>query len=256
VTPRYSMADRTALVSGASSGIGAHLAKLFGAAGANVVLGARRTDMTDAIANQITASGGNALAIPMDVTDEDSVIAAFDAAELEFGVVDSIIANAGVAAGGRSTDIPLKHVQRVVDTNFTGAYLTAREGAKRLIASGSREKENGRIVIIGSITSLLHGEGDSAYAALKAGVAHLGRNMAREWVRQGINVNTVHPGYIDTEINADWYETEGGKQQIAAFNRRRLTDLDALDDPVLFLSSDASKMVTGSEIIVDDGQWL
>lgn len=256
MTPRYSMAGRTALISGASSGIGAHLARLFGTAGAKVILGARRTDMTEDLTDEIKASGGTALAVPMDVTDEDSVVAAFDKAEKEFGIVDTIIANAGVAAGGRSTDIPLKYVRRVVDTNFTGVYLTAREGAKRLIASGSREKENGRIVIIGSITSLLHGEGDSAYAALKAGVAHLGRNMAREWVRQGINVNTVHPGYIDTEINSDWYETDGGKEQIATFNRRRLTDLEALSDPVLFLSSDASKMVTGSEIIVDDGQWL
>jgi NAD(P)-dependent dehydrogenase (short-subunit alcohol dehydrogenase family) len=252
----FSLKGRTALIAGASSGFGARFAKLFAAAGANVVLGARRTDRTAALAKEISDEGGQALAVPLDVTDEASIIAAYDAAEAKFGTVDSIVANAGVAATGRSTEVPADRLQMVLDTNFKGVYLVAREGAKRLIASGSREKENGRIVIIGSITSRLTGEGDSAYAASKAGVTHLGRNLAREWVRMGVNVNTLHPGYIPTEIQGDWYETPGGEAQIAGFHRRRLQDIESLDPMVLYLASDASRMVTGSDIIVDDGQSL
>ena len=252
----FSLNGRTALIAGASSGFGARFAELFAAAGARVVLGARRTDRTEELADKIKAGGGHALAVPLDVTDEASIIAAYDAAEAAFGTVDSIVANAGVAATGRATDVPADRLQALLDTNFKGVYLVAREGAKRLIASGSREKENGRIVIIGSITSRLAGEGDSAYAASKAGVTHLGRNLAREWVRMGVNVNTIHPGYIPTEIQGDWYETEGGAAQVAGFHRRRLQDIESLDPMMLYFSSDASRMVTGSDIIVDDGQSL
>lgn len=252
----FSLAGRTALIAGASSGFGARFAILFAAAGANVVLGARRTDRTDALARQIADVGGKALAVPLDVTDEGSIIAAYVAAEEAFGTVDTIVANAGMAASGRATDVPADRLQMLLDTNFKGVYLVAREGAKRLIASGSREKGNGRIVIVGSITSRMTGDGDSAYAASKAGITHLGRNLAREWVRQGVNVNTIHPGYIATEIQGDWYQTAGGEAQIAGFHRRRLQDIESLDPMMLYLSSDASQMVTGSDIVVDDGQSL
>ena len=255
-SPRYSLAGRVALITGASSGIGEHLAKLFGAAGAKVVLGARRTDRTEKVAAAIRDAGGEAHALTLDVTDEASIIAAYDEAESAFETVDTIIANAGLSRSGRSTDLSVSDVQTLTDTNFIGAYLTAREGAKRLIASGSKDTGKGRIVLVGSITSMLHHNHDAAYSGLKAGLAHLGRNFAREWVRQGINVNTIHPGYIQTEINGDWYQTEGGQAQISGFHRRRLTDIEALDDPVLFLSSDASSQITGAELIIDDGQWL
>ncbi|QJB69493.1 SDR family NAD(P)-dependent oxidoreductase [Parasphingorhabdus halotolerans] len=252
----FSLAGRTAFVAGASSGLGARFAELFAKAGANIVLGARRTDRTAELVAKIERQGGKALAVPLDVTDEASIIAAYDAAEERFGTVHSIVANAGVAATGRSTDVAIDRVQTLLDTNFKGVYLVAREGAKRLIASGSREKENGRITIIGSITSRLTGEGDSVYAASKAGVTHLARNLAREWVRQGVNVNTIHPGYIPTEIQGDWYDTDGGKAQIAGFHRRRLQDIASLDAMMLYFASDASRCVTGSDIIVDDGQSL
>jgi len=252
----FPLKGRTVLIAGASSGFGAHFAELFSEAGANVVLGARRTDRIRELADKIKKNAGNAIPVSLDVTDEKSVVAAYAAAEATFGTVDTIIANAGLSASGRTTDLPLEDVQRLVNTNFMGVYVVAREGAKRLIASGSREKENGRIVIIGSITSRLNANGDSAYAATKAGVTHLGRNMAREWVRQGVNVNTIHPGYIPTEIQGDWYQTEGGKAQIDGFHRRRLQDIESLDAMILYFSSDASRMVTGSDIVVDDGQSL
>ena len=125
-----------------------------------------------------------------------------------------------------------------------------------MMAAGSRESGAGRIVIIGSITAQLTGQGDAAYAASKAGVAHLARQLAREWVRQGINVNVIQPGYIRTELVGDWFDSEGGKAQIAGWHRRRLMEIDALDDLVLYLSCDASRYITGATFTVDDGQSL
>ena len=244
---------RTALITGASSGFGEHFARLFVAHGAKVVIGARRADRLAALAAEL---GDAALAVSMDVTDEASVIAAYDAAEARFGTVDTVIANAGIAKAGRSTDLSMKDISAVVETNFTGLYLTAREGARRMIAANFRDSERGRIVLIGSITAEMTGNGETAYAAIKAGVAHLGRQFAREWVRQGINVNTVQPGYVDTEIQGDWFETAGGQAHLNSFHRRRLTPIGALDAPLLLLSSDASRHITGATLTVDDGQVL
>jgi NAD(P)-dependent dehydrogenase (short-subunit alcohol dehydrogenase family) len=252
----FSLNGRTALITGASSGLGAHFAQLFASAGARVVIGARRVERVAALADSLAAAGHQALAVPLDVTDEASIVAAYDAAEAAFGTVDTIVANAGTSAAGRATDVPFAELSAMVAANFTGAYLTAREGAKRLIAAGSRDSGQGRVILIGSITAALTGQGDSAYAATKAGLAHLGRNLAREWVRSGINVNTIQPGYIPTEIAGDWFETAGGKAQIAAFHRRRMQDIASLDAMMLYFASDASAMTTGATITVDDGQSL
>ena len=251
-----SLTGRTVLITGASSGLGAHFAKLCADAGARIVLGARRLDRIEALAVTLIAGGAQALAVPLDVTSEKSIESAYNAAERTFGTVDTIIANAGVSVAGRSTEIPADGIRSVIDTNFTGVYLTAREGARRLIAANSRTHENGRILIIGSITAHMTAQGDAAYAASKAAAAHLGRNFAREWVRQGINVNVLQPGYIRTEISGDWFDTPGGADQIANFHRRRLMQPTALDDLVLYLCSDASRHVTAAVIDVDDGQSL
>lgn len=249
----FRLDGRVALITGASSGFGAHFARLYASAGAKVVLGARRVDRIEALAAEI---GDDALAVALDVGDEASTIAAYDAAEAHFGTVDTIVANAGMSHAGRATDVSVDGLRQLLDANFLGALLTVREGAKRLIAAGSRNSGNGRAIIIGSITAHLTGQGDSAYAASKAGVAHLGRNLAREWVRQGINVNVIQPGYVQTEIAGDWFQSAGGAHQIAAFHRKRMMPIEALDPMMLYFASDASAAVTGSVIDVDDGQSL
>ncbi len=250
------LANRTVLVTGASSGLGAGFARLLASAGANVVLGARRLDRVQAIAAMIAAEGGQSLAVPLDVTNEASVITAFDEAEARFGTVNGIVANAGVGTGGRATDVAAVGLRSVVDTNLMGSYLVAREGARRMIAAGSAQRGDGRIVLMGSITALQNGSGDAAYAATKAGLAHLGKQLAREWIRQGINVNTLQPGWIPTEMNADWFASNRGKAEIAALHRRRLLDGDALDDMLIWLLSARSRQVTGSTFTIDDGQSL
>jgi len=254
--PRYSLEGRVALITGASSGLGAHFARLYAAAGAAVAIGARRVERVTALADKIKAGGGRALAVALDVTDEASIIAAFDAAEAALGVPDVVVANAGIVEAGRSVDLPADTVRRLVDTNFNGVYLTAREGARRMIAAGSKQSEKGRVILTGSITAQTTGSGDSAYAATKLAVQHLGRQFAREWARLGINVNVIQPGYIRTEIDGEWFDTDGGKAQIAAWPRKRLAEISALDDMMLFFASDASRQVTGAFISVDDGQSL
>ncbi|MBU6251968.1 MAG: SDR family oxidoreductase [Alphaproteobacteria bacterium] len=253
MTLPFSLTGRTALITGASSGLGAHFAKLYAAAGAQVVLAARRTDRIAALSAEI---GPAAYAVEMDVTSEASIAAAFAAGEAALGPIDIVVANAGTSSPGRATDVSEAGLRMVTDTNFTGAYLTAREGARRMLAAGVKDTGRGRIILIGSITAHLTGEGDSAYAATKAAVAHLGRNLAREWVRQGINVNTIQPGYIQTEIAGDFFQTDYGKAKIAAFHRRRMQPIDSLDAMMLYFASDASACVTGAVIDIDDGQSL
>lgn len=252
----FDLTGRTVLIAGASSGIGARFARTVADAGARVVLGARRLDRVEVLASEIVAAGGKALPVALDVTSEASVIAAYDAAEAALGTVNGIVANAGIGTGGRSTDTSVEGVQGVLDTNLLGTYLVSREGARRLIAAGSREKGNGRIVLIGSITALQNWSGDAMYAATKAGLDHLGRQFAKEWIRQGINVNTIQPGMIPTEINEKWYATERGQADILAQHRRRLLEKDALDDMLLYLLSDRSLQVTGATFTIDDGQSL
>ncbi len=251
-----SLEGRTCLITGASSGLGAHFARIVAGAGARVVLGARRVDRVEALAARIADAGGQALPVAMDVADEASVRAAFDAAETEFGTIDTIVANAGVSAPGRSTSITAEAMRNVLETNVLGVLLAAREGARRMIASGSGDSGRGRVVLIGSITAEMTGQGETIYSASKAAVAHLGRNLAREWVRLGINVNVIQPGYIQTELAGDWFESDDGKAQVAGFNRRRLQPIGSLDGPLLYLCSDDAAHTTGATFTIDDGQLL
>jgi NAD(P)-dependent dehydrogenase (short-subunit alcohol dehydrogenase family) len=145
---------------------------------------------------------------------------------------------------------------RVFAANLRGAFLTAREGALRLMSAGSAERQNGRIVVIGSIAADKIYPGTAAYSASKAGVRHMARNLAREWVRKGINVNVIQPGYFPTEMVGDLFETEAGQGLLKTFPRRRLCELPTLDVPLLYLCSDLSRGVTGSVFTIDDGQSL
>lgn len=244
------LSGRTALITGASSGLGARFGRILAANGARVALGARRKDRLEALAAEI---GDSAAAIAMDVAQEADIIAGFDAAEAAFGPVDTVIANAGVDGAGMAIDMSEEEIERTLAINLKGAILTAREGAKRMIAN---KVERGRIVMIASITAFEPSPGLVAYSASKAGVIQAARSMAREWARHGICVNTISPGYIRTAINDDWFDTDMGKKQIARFPKRRLMGEEGLDGPLLFLCSDAAEFVTGSDFVLDDGQTL
>ena len=247
----FDLSGRTALVTGASSGLGTRFGRILAASGANVALGARRADRLAALASEI---GPQAAAVTMDVARGADIIAGFDAAEAAFGgPVDTVIANAGVDGAGMATTISEEEIEQTLAINLKGAILTAREGARRMMAHGVTR---GRIVLIASITAFEPSPGLVAYAASKAGVVQAGRTLAREWARAGINVNTVSPGYIRTAINDAWFDTEPGKKQIARFPKRRLMGEEGLDAMILFLCSDASEFVTGTDFVLDDGQTL
>ena len=249
-------AGRTVLITGASSGLGRRFAVLLAAAGARVAVCARRTDRLANLVAEIRGAGGTAASFAMDVQDEASVIAAFEAAQGELGPIDTVIANAGMNNEGMAVDLPVEDFRTVLDINVTGAFLTVREGARRMMAAGSKDSGRGRIVIIASIGAHKVLPGLAAYCASKAAVAHMGKTLAREWANKGVNVNVVCPGYIETELNADWFASEGGQKQVSGFPRRRLMVQEDLDPVIAWLTSDASKAVTGSVVTVDDGQSL
>jgi len=256
MTQSIDLSGRTLLITGASSGLGLEFAKAAAAAGAKLALAARRTERLVELATQIEAVGGRAVPITMDVQDEASVIAGFDAAQAALGPVDSVICNAGMNSVGLAVEIPAEEFERVLSVNLKGPFLTAREGARRMMSAFPREAQRGRIVIVASIGAHMVLPGATAYCASKAGVAMLGKGLAREWANRGINVNVVCPGYIETELNSDWFASEGGKKQLSGFPRRRLMKEADLDPIVLYLLSDASRTVTGSVITLDDGQSL
>ncbi len=250
------LAGRTALITGASSGLGQHFARILAANGAKVALAARRLDRLKTLEAEIVAAGGDACAVAMDVTDEASIIAGFDAVEAKLGTIDTVFANAGMNNRALAAEITAEAWDGVMAINVRGVFLTAREGARRMMAAGSKESGRGRIVLVSSIGAQKVLPGLTAYCTSKAAVLMMGKSLAREWANRGINVNVVCPGYVETELNAAWFAEDGGKKQVAGFPRRRLMREDDLDAMMLFLASDASRAVTGSVFTLDDGQTL
>lgn len=252
----FDLSNRVVMVTGASSGIGKQLARSLAGNGARVVLAARRTQMLEDVKAQIESAGGTAVAIPMDVANEASTIAAFDAAEAAFGAVDSVVANAGLAIGGSALGIEIEDFDKMVAVNLRGVFLTAREGARRMVAAGSAGRGHGRIVLISSITARFVAAGQVPYSATKAAVVQMGRTMASDFAGKGINVNVICPGYIRTDLNDEYLDGPKGRQLMDGFARRRVMGIGVLDPSVLYLCSDASAEVTGSVFTIDDGQSL
>jgi NAD(P)-dependent dehydrogenase (short-subunit alcohol dehydrogenase family) len=248
-----SHSGRVALISGASSGVGAHIARLLARGGARVALAARRTERLAEIVEFIRAEGYTATAVTMDVAEADSVAAAFDSTERELGVVDTVVANAGVARVAPALKLTPADVDQTLLVNLRGAFLLASEGARRMVSHGVN---SGRVLCIASIGGHTVLPGLAAYSAAKAGVIMMGRSLAAEWARYKITVNTICPGYMRTPMNDGWFATEGGQEQIAGFPNRRLMPVEALDPAVLYLTSDAAAYTTGAVVTVDDGQSL
>ena len=248
------LTGRVALVTGASSGLGARFVEILAAAGAKVAACARRADRLDALAAKVRASGGAVHPIAMDVEDPASIIAGFAAAESALGPVDITIANAGLNAQGASTELAADELEQLVRVNVQGVYLTAREAARRAIAAGNAER--GRIILLGSVGSQKPLAGLTAYSMSKAAVAMMGKGFAREWARYGLTVNTICPGWIATELNSEWLASESGQKLVKTFPRRRVMDSEGLDGLVLFLASDASASITGGVFAADEAQVL
>ena len=249
---KFDLSGRVALVTGASSGLGVQFAETLAAAGAKVVVGARRLDRLQALAERVRAAGGEIEPVALDVEDEASIKAAYDAAEARFGTVDVVVANAGLNAQGAAVDLASEELAQLLRVNVQGVYLTAREGARRLIASA--DPERGRIILLGSVGSFKPLAGLTAYSLSKAAVAMMGKGFAREWARWGITVNTICPGWIETELNEEWLASEGGQKLVKTFPRRKTMKPSDLDGLLLFLASDASASISGGVIAADEAQ--
>lgn len=245
---------RTTLITGASSGLGAHWARLAVAQGARVVAAARRLDRVEALAAEL---GAGVHPVAMDVTDAASVAAGFASGAEALGPIDGVVANAGIAIDGPALAMTAADLDATFATNVRGVALTVQEGARRMLAEGTAAREAGRIVIVSSVTAAaMASPGLAAYSASKAAVLQMGRVLAREWARTGISVNILCPGYVATDINAAWFATEAGQRHIATWPRRRLMEVGDMDAVMTFLLSDGARRTTGSVFTVDDGQSL
>ena len=252
MTNPFSLAGEVALITGASSGLGHHFAGVLARAGAKVALTARRTDRLEALAKSIRDSGGSAHAVPLDVRDPASVKACFDAAEAALGPVTVLINNAGVTDPAFIVRMTEKQWRDVMDVNLDGVFRVGQEAARRMASRGS----GGAIVNIASIVGLGAIKTLGAYAASKAAVISLTKTMALELARDRVRVNALAPGYISTELNDSFWETDAGKRMIAHVPMRRLGRLEELDGPLLLLASGAGSFMTGSILTVDGGHLL
>jgi NAD(P)-dependent dehydrogenase (short-subunit alcohol dehydrogenase family) len=247
---------QVAVVTGASSGLGRRFAHVLAGQGAAVALMARRTDRLDAEVAAIRAAGGQAVAVALDVAEVAAIGPALDAAADALGPISILVNNAGVGGDGMALDLTPEVWDQTFNVNVRGVFFAAREAARRMIDSGVAAEGRARIINIASIAAFEVLPGLGAYCASKAAVAMLTRGLAREWARRQIAVNALCPGYIETEINADWFASEGGRRQMGAFPRRRLMDEDALDEALLMLAGPSARFITGALLNIDDGQAL
>ena len=248
----FGLSGRVALVTGASSGLGRHFARTLAHAGATVVVAARRADKLAEVVADIRASGSEAIALTLDVTDSASVRAAFDTLAAQGLVADLLVNNAGVAVSRPLLEQTEADWDGVVDTNLKGAWLVSQEAARRLVAAGLP----GCIVNIASITGERVAGGVAPYAASKAGLIHLTRAMALELARSNIRVNALAPGYVVTELNQDFLSSAAGERLRARIPQQRFGRAEDLDGPLLLLASAAGAFITGSVLAVDGGHLV
>lgn len=243
----FGLRGKVALVTGASSGLGRHFAKLLARAGAVVVIAARREDKLSGVVAEISAAGGSAHAVAMDVTDAEIVAAAFDRTIEMAGVPDVLINNAGLTV----TKPLLQHTNAdwdaVVDTNLKGNWLVATEAARRLVEA----KRPGSIVNIASILGERVAGGVAPYAISKAGVVQATKTMALELARYHIRVNALLPGYVMTDLNRDFLTGDAGERLRLRIPGRRFCEPEELDGPLLLLASDAGRAMSGACVSVD-----
>jgi NAD(P)-dependent dehydrogenase (short-subunit alcohol dehydrogenase family) len=246
------LSGKVALVTGASSGIGAHVARTLAAAGARVAVAARRRERLSEVVDAIAVAGGKAAAVRMDVTDARSIEHGFEQAQCELGAIDVLVNNAGIAIPKAALDVSAGEWDDVLAVNLRGPFLVAQNFARRVV----ERKGSGTIVNVGSIMGERVAGLVSSYAASKAALLQLTRALALEWARYGIRVNAIAPGYIETDINKGFFATPAGEAMMKRIPQRRLGRLEDLDGTVLLLCSDASAYMTGAIVAIDGGHLV
>jgi NAD(P)-dependent dehydrogenase (short-subunit alcohol dehydrogenase family) len=248
----FDLTGHTALVTGGGSGIGKHFAQVLAHQGAAVVVAGRRLDKLEAVADSIRAGNGKAFVVEMDVAHESSVAAAIEKAQQDAGTIDILINNAGIVGTQSALEMPEEEWDAVIATNLKGCWLCARHVARRLIAGQKR----GNIVNVASILGIMTQKGTAPYSAAKSGLIHLTRVLASEWVRHGIRVNALAPGYIMSDMAEGFFSAPRGAKVIQLIPQRRVGTVEDLTVPMLLLASEASSYMTGTTIPIDGGLSL
>ncbi|HEY3699612.1 MAG TPA: SDR family oxidoreductase [Spongiibacteraceae bacterium] len=251
IAQQFNLSGRTALVTGASSGFGAHFCKILAQHGARVIACARRVERLEKLVAEINASDGNAYAVSMDVANADSVARAFEQID-KVGSVDILVNNAGVGASQRFIKTTEQDWDYFMDTNLKSVWRVSRHCVDRMRARDS----GGSIINIASILGLQPSFGLSLYATSKAGVVQLTKSMALELIRDRIRVNAICPGYFNTEMNAEFFATDKGLEFIKQTPAQRWGELDELSGPLLLLASDAGSFINGIALPVDGGHLV
>lgn len=244
----FDLTGKVALITGASGGLGLHFAQCLARQGAHVLLAARRVEALEAAVAQIKGEGGSAAALALDVTSPASVEAAFAGLER----LDILINNAGISGVASAIETSEEEWSRVISTNLDGVFRVAQQAARHMKASGA----GGSIVNIASILGLRVAGGVAAYCASKAAVIQLTKALALEWARYGIRVNALCPGYIETDMNREFFASEAGKTQIKRIPQRRLGRPEELDGALLLMASAAGSYMTGATLAVDGGHLV
>ncbi|MEP9377225.1 glucose 1-dehydrogenase [Aquabacter sp. CN5-332] len=247
-----SLDGRTVLVTGASKGLGAFFAERLAASGGRVAVAARHRGDCEEVCARIRAAGGTTMAISLDVTSAASVEAAVATVKGAWGRLDVLVNNAGVTATTPLLDQDEAEWDRILDTNLKGAFLVGQAAARAMAADGA----GGAIVNVASILGHRVAGQVAAYSASKAALVQLTKSMALEWARHKIRANALCPGYVETDLNRDFFESEAGAALVRRIPYRRLGRLADLEGPLLFLCSDASAYVTGTSLVVDGGHLV
>ena len=248
----FDVSQEIILVTGASQGLGRQFARVLSAHGAAVALAARQVDKLKSLEEEIVGRGGRAASVRMDVTDTASIAKAIDAAEAQLGPLGVLINNAGIAIEKLAIDQTEQDWDAVIGANLKGAYFTATEVARRMIA----RKQEGNIVNIASVLGFSVMKFLSPYTISKAGIIQATKAMALEFAPSNVRVNALAPGYIDTEMNHAVWSTPPGERLAKRIPQRRIGDESDLDGAILLLASRASRYMTGSVVTVDGGFLL
>jgi NAD(P)-dependent dehydrogenase (short-subunit alcohol dehydrogenase family) len=252
IIEKFRLDGRKALVTGASSGLGRHFAITLARAGATVIVGARRTDHLAALVEEIESFSHDALAVPLNVCDPSSVVSCFDAIWKDHGVPDIIVNSAGISVMKPILKLDEDDWQTVMDTNLGGSRRVAQEGARRMVSAG----KGGSIINIASILGERVARNCAPYVVSKAALIQLTKTLALELARHNIRANAILPGYIVTDLNREYLNSEAGELLRTHIPSRRFGLAEDLDGALLLLASDASAHMTGASIVIDGGHLV
>ena len=245
----FDLSGRVALVTGASRGLGQYLARALAKAGADLILTSRRKADLLAFVGEIEAMGRRAIPLELDVREQHSIEAMAETAEVCFGRVDILVNNAGCNVRKPALDVTWEDWNLILDTNLRGSFFVAQQIAKRMVPRGY-----GRIVNIGSVTSVFGYAGLAPYGASRGGIRQLTMSLADDWGKHGITVNCLAPGWFETAQNRVLYENqEWVDYLIDRVPLKRPGEPHDLDGAIVFLASECSRYITGQTLLVDGG---